>query len=393
MNKKPNDPAAPPAPPSTMEVVGLGLSKRYRRERRFRMFGLAAIVGSLSFLVLLLGSIGMKGWTAFVQTRIHLDIHLDPARLDVQNLATANYNALGAFANLEWHPRDTATLRSGYRVDLRRFPTYAAMNQAQQTAFASGLVNLPSKTTFIAEVSVSAKHYEGVPSSVDMVATHTPASSWTETGGAGAGNGVGPGSGTGAGTGSGSGSMGALAGSLASLTFTPVTVPGTAPTNAQLVTGYVRVAQSLATRTSVIGEVSARETFGDVPPAIVTTPARFFDDGVYDDPFASDSRLGRVTLKSIGWRDVELSASASWQDKPYGATPALDATGSTVAGVLRHDHVTRAAASSTWPLAPSHTGRFAVNLIAGYDYTRHRSTTASYNYTSHAVSVGLGVGY
>ena len=45
------------------------------------------------FLVLLLGSIGMKGWTAFVQTRIHLDIHLDPARLDVQNLATANYGA------------------------------------------------------------------------------------------------------------------------------------------------------------------------------------------------------------------------------------------------------------------------------------------------------------
>ena len=104
MNKKPNDPAAPPAPPSTMEVVGLGLSKRYRRERRFRMFGLAAIVGSLSFLVLLLGSIGMKGWTAFVQTRIHLDIHLDPARLDVQNLATANYNALVRDATLQLLP-------------------------------------------------------------------------------------------------------------------------------------------------------------------------------------------------------------------------------------------------------------------------------------------------
>ena len=104
MNKKPNDPAAPPAPPSTMEVVGLGLSKRYRRERRFRMFGLAAIVGSLSFLVLLLGSIGLKGWTAFVQTQIRLDIHLDPARLDVQNLATANYNALVRDATLQLLP-------------------------------------------------------------------------------------------------------------------------------------------------------------------------------------------------------------------------------------------------------------------------------------------------
>lgn len=103
MNKKTNDPVAPPTP-STMEVVGLGLGKRYRRERRFRMFGLAAIVGSLSFLVLLLGSIGMKGWTASVQTRIHLDIHLDPARLDVQNLATANYNALVRDATLALLP-------------------------------------------------------------------------------------------------------------------------------------------------------------------------------------------------------------------------------------------------------------------------------------------------
>lgn len=79
---------------STMEQVSIGLAARYRKEKRFRFFGLSAIVLSLSFLVLLLGSIVAKGYTAFVQTEILLDVHFDPEVLDVNNLATANYPAL-----------------------------------------------------------------------------------------------------------------------------------------------------------------------------------------------------------------------------------------------------------------------------------------------------------
>ena len=79
---------------STMDRVNVGLAARYRKEKRFRLFGLSAIVASLLFLALLLGSIVAKGYTAFRQTRILLDIHFDPAVLDVNNLATANYAAL-----------------------------------------------------------------------------------------------------------------------------------------------------------------------------------------------------------------------------------------------------------------------------------------------------------
>jgi phosphate transport system permease protein len=77
-----------------MDRVNVGLAARYRKEKRFQFFGLSAIVLSLLFLVLLLGSITAKGYTAFQQTEILLDIHLDPAELDVNNLATANYSAL-----------------------------------------------------------------------------------------------------------------------------------------------------------------------------------------------------------------------------------------------------------------------------------------------------------
>ena len=63
-----------------MDRVNVGLAARYRKERRFRLFGLSAIVVSLLFLVLLLGSIVTKGYPAFRQTEILLDIHLRSGR-------------------------------------------------------------------------------------------------------------------------------------------------------------------------------------------------------------------------------------------------------------------------------------------------------------------------
>nr|WP_320011205.1 phosphate ABC transporter permease PstA [uncultured Desulfobulbus sp.] len=90
---------------STMERVHKGLAARYRKEKRFRLFGLSAIVMSLAFLVLLLGSIAAKGYTAFLQTEILLDIHLTKDVLDVENLGTANYGALVKRAMLDNFPQ------------------------------------------------------------------------------------------------------------------------------------------------------------------------------------------------------------------------------------------------------------------------------------------------
>ena len=70
------------------------ITARYRKEKRFKLFGLSAIVMSLLFLALLLGSIAAKGYSAFLQSEVLLDIHLDPQMLDVNNLARANYAAL-----------------------------------------------------------------------------------------------------------------------------------------------------------------------------------------------------------------------------------------------------------------------------------------------------------
>ncbi|MGE5503122.1 MAG: phosphate ABC transporter permease PstA [Actinomycetota bacterium] len=50
------------------------LALRHAAENRFRLYGLVAVVMTLGFLGILLFNIVSKGWTAFQQTQVHLDI-------------------------------------------------------------------------------------------------------------------------------------------------------------------------------------------------------------------------------------------------------------------------------------------------------------------------------
>lgn len=77
-----------------MDVVNKGLARRYKKERLFRRCGLAAIVMSLAFLSILFVSIFANGYTALQQTKIQLEIFLDPQEIDKENLAAANYLGL-----------------------------------------------------------------------------------------------------------------------------------------------------------------------------------------------------------------------------------------------------------------------------------------------------------
>jgi phosphate transport system permease protein len=79
---------------SAIEIVNRNLGKRYRSERRFRLYGLVAIILSLTFLTILFGDIIRKGYTAFQQTYIDLDVFFDPAKLQRDSLASADYQGL-----------------------------------------------------------------------------------------------------------------------------------------------------------------------------------------------------------------------------------------------------------------------------------------------------------
>ena len=66
----------------TIDKVKASLEKRYAKERRFRRLGLGAVVLGLSFVLVLFMDITSKGYTAFVQTHIELEVFFDPALID-----------------------------------------------------------------------------------------------------------------------------------------------------------------------------------------------------------------------------------------------------------------------------------------------------------------------
>jgi len=95
MNNPKNTPeASNKKPERILEIVNRGLGRRYRAERRFRLYGLLAIIASLLFLSLLFVSIIGNGYSAFQQTFISLDVFFDPDILQQESLATANYQGL-----------------------------------------------------------------------------------------------------------------------------------------------------------------------------------------------------------------------------------------------------------------------------------------------------------
>jgi phosphate transport system permease protein len=97
-------------PADTRDRVRASLAARYRRERRFRLYGLASVILGLLFLTVLFSSIIGNGYSAFWQTAVRLDIYLDPevidpsGRRDPEALAAANYDRLARDALRDLFP-------------------------------------------------------------------------------------------------------------------------------------------------------------------------------------------------------------------------------------------------------------------------------------------------
>lgn len=76
------------------------LARRYAAERRFRLYGFAAVAVGLLFLSALLISIVSRGLPAFQQTEIQLDVFFDPGEIappgtvDPAELSRGNYAAV-----------------------------------------------------------------------------------------------------------------------------------------------------------------------------------------------------------------------------------------------------------------------------------------------------------
>ncbi len=115
---------------TTQQKVAATLQRRYRAERRFRAYGASAVTIGVLFLAFLFWTICSKGYTAFAQTYILLDVTysadvIDPAGTrNRDDLQAADYQALVKAALREKFPEVTE------RTDLRKL--YALMSSGAE---------------------------------------------------------------------------------------------------------------------------------------------------------------------------------------------------------------------------------------------------------------------
>ncbi len=84
----------------TRELVAASIKRRYASERRFRLYGLISIALGLLFVSLLFIDIVGKGYPAFLQSYMKLEVYFDPQIIDPkgsrdsEQLSRANYQSL-----------------------------------------------------------------------------------------------------------------------------------------------------------------------------------------------------------------------------------------------------------------------------------------------------------
>lgn len=87
-------------PKETQEQVARSLRRRYWAERRFRFYGMAAVLLGIAFVVFLFGTIFLKGASSFRQSYIKVELFYDPAIVDPANshkaedIANADFQAI-----------------------------------------------------------------------------------------------------------------------------------------------------------------------------------------------------------------------------------------------------------------------------------------------------------
>jgi phosphate transport system permease protein len=80
--------------------VERSLRRRYWAERRFRAYGLGAVLMGIAFVILMFSTLIAQGWSAFGQTYLTLEVNYDPDVIDPagtrlpEDLAVADYAAV-----------------------------------------------------------------------------------------------------------------------------------------------------------------------------------------------------------------------------------------------------------------------------------------------------------
>lgn len=101
-------------------LVKRGLARRYRAERRFRLYGIASICFGILALLLLFGDIIGKGHSAFRQAYMQLEVNYDQTVLGIDNVLDERQLALADFSGV---------VKAGLR---ERFPAASSRSEKRE---------------------------------------------------------------------------------------------------------------------------------------------------------------------------------------------------------------------------------------------------------------------
>ena len=87
-----------------INTVYAGLGRRYAAERRFRLYGMLAVLSGLAFLVVMFTSIISNGYSAFRQHYVQLTVEYDESRVDRNEPAASDFEGIVKSSMREMFP-------------------------------------------------------------------------------------------------------------------------------------------------------------------------------------------------------------------------------------------------------------------------------------------------
>jgi phosphate transport system permease protein len=96
-----------PAREFASEESNRRVRRRYAADRRLQAYGIVAIGLAIGLLGILLTSLVITGYPAFTQTKVNLEIYIDPAKVDPKDPAQGNFRAIVRDALISNFPEAT----------------------------------------------------------------------------------------------------------------------------------------------------------------------------------------------------------------------------------------------------------------------------------------------
>ncbi|CAN1723865.1 phosphate transport system permease protein [Hyphomicrobium sp. 1Nfss2.1] len=154
----------------TSSAAKARIRARYRREARFKLYGLAALSLAAVFVVVLIGDVLSRGLPAFWQYSLVLDVHVDPAavssggKVDEASIRSADYYPLTKASLESMFPGELS--RKAQKQLVRLVSTDAAMPLRDELVANPSLVGTTVKTRLILSAT-SDLYYKGAGTPIE----------------------------------------------------------------------------------------------------------------------------------------------------------------------------------------------------------------------------------